>query len=160
MGTFSSIQHANQQRSMESWAQFDPADVLLSSISKSYKTYAVKKFVHDLTESKVWRGKQLPREYPAERKPKPKRQDSASPRKRRAPSSSSSPPSKKAKSSATLPVRKRPSPATSPLRPKKTWTKEQREEATAKKAQEVEVAASVGLRRSPRARVPTEKVLE
>ena len=40
------------------------------------------------------------------------------------------------------------------------WTKEQREEVTAKKAQEAEAAASVGLRRSPRARVPTEKVLK
>ena len=53
-----------------------------------------------------------------------------------------------------------PKPATSPLRPKKTWTKEQREEATAKNAQEADAAASVGLRRSPRARVPTEKVLK
>ena len=149
---------------MESWRRSDPADVLLRAISKSYKAYDVKKFVHDLTEMKIWRGKELPREYPAERKPKPKakRQDSASPRKRRSPSSSSSSssPPKKAKKSAALPIRKRPSPATSPLRPKKTWTKEQREEATAKKAQEADAAASVGLRRSPRARVPTKKVLK
>ena len=147
---------------MESWRRSDPADVLLRAISKSYKAYDVKKFVHDLTEMKIWRGKELPREYPAERKPKPKakRQDSASPRKRRSPSSSSSSPPKKAKKSAALPIRKRPSPAASPLRPKETWTKEQREEATAKKAQEAEAAASVGLRRSPRARVPTEKVLK
>jgi hypothetical protein len=143
---------------MHDWAQFDPANVLLNAISKGMRSYAVKTFEHNLTEQTVWRGKELPREYPAQRKPKPKRQDSASPsRKRRSPPSS---PRRKAKSSAALPIRKRPSPATSPLRQKKSWTKEQREEATAKKAQEAEAAASVGLRRSPRARVPTQKVLE
>ena len=57
---------------MESWRRSDPADVLLRAISKSYKAYDVKKFVHDLTEMKIWRGKELPHEYSAERKPKPK----------------------------------------------------------------------------------------
>jgi hypothetical protein len=142
---------------MHDWEQFDPTNNLLYAISKGMRSYAVKKFVHNLTKQRVWRGKELPHEYPAQRKPKPKRQDSASPRERASPPSS---PRRKAKSSAALPIRKRPSPATSPLRQRKSWTKEQREETTAKKAQEAEAAASVGLRRSPRARVPTQKVLE
>lgn len=146
---------------MHSWAQFDPENVLLNEITKGRKRYAVRKFVHDLTQAKIWHGKKRVREYPAERKPKPNRQDSASPRKsKRASPSSSSPPLKKAKSSAASPIRKRPSPATSPLQPKVTRSQVQREEAEAKKAQEAEAAASVGSRRSTRVRVPTRKALE
>jgi hypothetical protein len=148
---------------MHSWAQFDPENVLLNEITKGRKRYAVRKFVHDLTQAKIWHGKKRVREYPAERKPKPKRQDSASPRKRKraSPSSSpSSPPLRKAKSSAASPIRKRPSPPTSPLQPKMTRSQVQREEAEAKKAQEAEATASVGLRRSTRERKPTKKALE
>jgi hypothetical protein len=139
------------------WSQFDAENVLLHEITKGRKSYAVRKFVHDLTEVKIWHGKKRAREYPAQRKPKPKRQDSASPRKRASPSWSRS---NKAKSSPASPIRKRPSPATSPLRPKKACAKVQREEATAKKAVVAEAAASVGLRRSTRERMPTRKLLE
>lgn len=66
-------------------------------------------------------------------------------------------PLKKAKSKTVLPIRRRPSPGTSPLCPKKAWTKEQREEATAKKAKEAAAAACVGVRRSSRASVPSGK---
>jgi hypothetical protein len=46
-----------------------------------------------------------------------------------------------------------------PPTPVKVWTKDQREEATRKKADEADAAAANGVRRSRRARVPTEKVL-
>jgi hypothetical protein len=141
------------------WSQFDAENVLLQEITIGRKSYAVRKFVHDLTEVKIWHGKKRAREYPAQRKPKPKRQDSASPRKRASPSSSTSS-RKKAKSSPASPIRKRPSPATSPLRPKKACTKVHLEEATVRRAQEAEAAASVGLRRSTRERMPTRKLLE
>ena len=49
--------------------------------------------------------------------------------------------------------------STTPPVPRKVWTVEQREEATRKKCEEAEKAASEGVRRSRRARVPTEKAL-
>jgi hypothetical protein len=145
---------------LHSWWQFDAENVLLHEITKGRKSYAVRKFVHDLTQVKILHGNKRAREYPAQRKPKPKRQGSASPRKRASPSSSRP---KKAKSSSASPIRKRPSPAASHLQPQKIWTRAQREvEAMAKMAQEAEAAAvaSVGLRRSMRERMPTRKLLE
>jgi hypothetical protein len=138
---------------LHSWWQFDAENVLLHEITKGRKSYAVRKFVHDLTQVKILHGNKRAREYPAQRKPKPKRQGSASPRKRASPSSSRP---KKAKSSSA-------SPAASHLQPQKIWTRAQREvEAMAKMAQEAEAAAvaSVGLRRSMRERMPTRKLLE
>lgn len=150
---------------MEQWDQFDPDNAKLAKAGSKFKlSYAVKKLVHDIGEARFWRGKAGVREYPAEKKKKPatSKKDSASPSRKRASPASSSPsaPLKKAKSNPALPTRKRSSPGTSPLQQRKVWTKEQREVATAKKAQEAADAACVGVRRSSRARVPTEKVLE
>ncbi|KAM0689285.1 hypothetical protein Q7P36_011362 [Cladosporium allicinum] len=138
---------------MESWGKFDPADVLLRAISKPYKAYDVKK-----AAARVPSGEE------AEAEGEEAGQRVAS----QAPLSivvfvfvvASEEGEKEccaSDSQAPKPGRQ-PSAAEEDL--DQAWTKEQREEVTAKKAQEAEAAASVGLRRSPRARVPTEKVLK
>jgi len=65
---------------MHEWEQSDPGNVQLKKIGRKWKSYDVNKFVHDLAEAKIWRGKELPREYSAGRKSN--RKGSVSPRKR------------------------------------------------------------------------------
>ena len=115
---------------MEEWQKFDAIEVLLSRISRSYKSAAVKQWAAELIENRVWRGSNTTRT-----------------RVRVANNKKQSPRRKQKRSSATPPP------------PVKVWTKEEREEATRKKADEADAAAANGVRRSRRARVPTEKVL-
>ena len=117
---------------MEEWQKFDAIDVLLSRISRSYKhkSAAVKQWTADLIENRIWRGSNTTRT-----------------RVRVAGNKKQSPRRKQKRSSATPPP------------PVKVWTKEQREEAARKKADEADAAAANGVRRSRRARVPTEKAL-
>lgn len=121
---------------MEEWQKSDAIDVLLKSISKSYKhkSVVVTQWAADLIENRVWRSSNTTRTRVrvASKNNKKKR---SSPRRQRK------------RSSATPPA------------PVKVWTKEEREEATRKKADEADAAAANGVRRSRRARVPTEKVL-
>ena len=122
---------------MDSWEDLDAADILLSSISASYYKSA-KRLAQKLEEAKVWRGcgdKQRVEKSNSKHKSKSKtppslRKDSASPR-----SYHGTPPH----------VSK--------------WTTEQREEAAIKKSEEAAAAATVGLRKSKRATVPSERLL-
>lgn len=119
---------------MDEWQNHDAIDILLRSISKTYKNKsAVAQWAADLAGNRIWRGSNTARTRVrvAEKK--------------RSPRKSNSPRSKRA--SATPPL------------PPKVWTKEQREEATRKKADEADAAAANGVRRSRRATVPTEKAL-
>ena len=120
---------------MDEWQNHDAIDILLRSIGKTYKNKSavVTQWAADLAENRIWRGSSTARTRVRVAKKK------GSPRK------SNSPRSKRA--SATPPL------------PPKVWTKEQREEATRKKADEADEAEACGVRRSRRARVPTEKVL-
>jgi len=121
---------------MEEWQKSDAIDVLLKSISKSYKhkSVVVTQWAADLVENRIWRGSNTTRTRVrvASKNNKKKGSPRCCQRKR---------------SSATPPI------------PVKVWTKEEREEATRKKADEADAAAANGVRRSRRARVPTEKVL-
>ena len=121
---------------MEEWQRFDAIDVLLSRISKSYKhkSAAVKQWTADLIEDRIWRGSSTTRTRV--RVASKNNNKKGIPRRRQ-----------RKRSSATPPI------------PVKVWTKEEREEATRKKADEADAAAANGVRRSRRARVPTEKVL-
>jgi hypothetical protein len=120
---------------MDEWQKNDAIDKLLKTISRTYKnkSAAVKQWAADLTENRIWRGSNTTRTRVRVTKKKigPRKQNS--PRAKRA--------------SATPPT------------PVKVWTKEQREEATRKKADEADAAAANGVRRSRRAPVPTEKAL-
>jgi hypothetical protein len=121
---------------MEEWQRFDTIDVLLSRISKSYKhkSAAVKQWTADLIEDRIWRGSNTTRTRV--RMASKNNKKKGSPRLRQ-----------RERSSATPPI------------PVKVWTKEEREEATRQKADEADEAAANGVRRSRRARVPSEKVL-
>lgn len=121
---------------MEEWQRFDAIDVLLSSISKSYKnkSAAVKQWPADLIEDRIWRGSNTTRTRVRVASKNNKKK--GSPRRRQ-----------RKRSSATPPI------------PVKVWTKEEREEATRQKTDEADEAAADGVRRSRRARVPSEKVL-
>lgn len=121
--------------SMNAWQKFDAVDVLLSRISKTYKhkSAAVKLWATELAENRIWRGGNS-----RARVRVAKKGSGRVPRKQKRSKSSSS--------SDTPPLLK-------------VWTKDQREEATRKKADEAETAALNGVRRSRRARVPTEKAL-
>jgi hypothetical protein len=118
---------------MNDWRKFDAVDVLLSHISKTYsrKSATVKHWAADLIEGRVWRGGTS-----RVRVRVVKKRAGKEPRKQ-----------KRSKSTSVTPP------------PLKVWTKGQREEATRKKADEVDAAALSGVRRSRRARVSTEKVL-
>ena len=109
---------------MEEWQKHDAIDVLLRTISKSYKHKSA-----DPIENSVWRGSNTTRT-----------------RVRVASNKKQSPRRKAKRSTATPPA------------PVKVWTKEEREEATRKKADEADAAAADGVRRSRRARLPIEKV--
>lgn len=122
---------------MEEWQKSDAIDVLLKSISKSYKhkSVVVTQWAADLIENRIWRGSNTTRTR-VRVASKNHNKKEGSPRRRQ-----------RKRSSATPPI------------PVKVWTKEEREEATRKKADEADAAAANGVRRSRRARVPTEKVL-
>jgi hypothetical protein len=121
---------------MDEWQKDDAIDILLKHISKTYKnkSAAVTQWAADLTEDRIWRGSNTTRT-----RVRVANKSKGGSRKRKD--------SKSKRSSATPPA------------PVKVWTKEQREEASKKKAEEVDAAAANGVRRSTRARVPTEKVL-
>jgi hypothetical protein len=112
----------------------DAVDILLNAISKSYtrKSAGVKKWADDLIYERVWHGGNK-----REKVRVTKKGGARAPRKQ-----------KRTKSSSSTPT---------PM--KVVWTKDQREEATRKKADEADAAALNGVRKSRRARVPTEKVL-
>lgn len=118
---------------MEEWQKFDAIDVLLSRISRTYKhkSAAIKQWTSDLIEDRIWRGSNTTRTRVRVNSKNKK----VAPRRQRKRSSATPPP------------------------PVKVWTKEEREEATRKKADEANAAAANGVRRSRRARAPTEKVL-
>jgi hypothetical protein len=121
---------------MNKWEKDDVIDTLLKKISRTYKSKstAVTQWAADLVENRIWRGSNTTR-TPVRVANRRK----GGPRKRKD--------SKAKRASATPPI------------PVKVWTKEQREEASKKKADEADAAAANGVRRSRRARVPTEKVL-
>ena len=127
---------ANHSSSMEEWQKFNAIDVLLSRTNKSYKhkSAAVTQWTADLIEDRIWRGSNTTRTRVRVASKNSRKKES--PRRRQRKRSSATPP---------LPV--------------KVWTKEEREEATRKKADEADEAAANGVRRSRRARVPSEKVL-
>lgn len=118
---------------MESWQKFDAVDILLSRISKQYKHKSTKVLQRAarLPDARIWRGGKARARVPA-------RRGTTSPKRK----SSSSPLSSGASS------------------PRKSWTKDQRAEAARKKAEEADAAALNGVRKSRRARVPSEKALE
>jgi hypothetical protein len=120
---------------MNKWEKDDVIDILIKKISRTYKSKsaAVTQWAADLVENRIWRGSNTTRTRVRVTKKK------GTPRKQNSPRSK--------RSSATPPT------------PVKVWTKDQREEATRKKADEADAAAANGVRRSRRARVPTEKVL-
>lgn len=117
---------------MYSWGNLDAADNLLCTIDPSYYKTA-KRLAQEWDEAKVWRGagdKKRVRKSKSKSKASSPRRDSASPG-----SGQGSPPHV----------------------PK--WTAEQREEAAAKKSEEAAAAAAVGLRKSKRVTMPTERLL-
>lgn len=118
---------------MEEWQRFDAIDVLLSRISRTYKhkSAAVKQWTADLIQDRIWRGSNNTRTRVRVASKNHKKK--GSPRRRQ-----------RKRSSATPPI------------PVKVWTRERREEATRKKADEADEAAANGVRRSRRARVPSE----
>ena len=120
---------------MDEWQSNDAIDNLLESISKTYKNKpaTVTQWAADLAEERIWRGSNTARTRVRVAKKKGSPRKSNSPRSKR---SSATPPS-----------------------PPKVWTKEQREEATRKKADEADAAAACGVRRSRRATVPSAKAL-
>lgn len=121
---------------MESWQASDAIDNMLRHISKTYKgkSTAVTQWAAKLAENRIWRGSNTSkvRVRAPKKKGGPRRKPKCAKSKR---------------ASTTPPV------------PKKVWTTEQREEATKKKGEEADKAALEGVRRSRRARVPTEKAL-
>ena len=118
---------------MNNWEKSDAVDTMLSRISKTYsrKSAAVKRWAAELAEERVWRGGNSRVKLRVAKKG-----SGGAPRKQ-----------KRSKSTSSTPT------------PVKVWTKDQREEATRKKAAEADAAALSGVRKSRRARVPTEKVL-
>jgi hypothetical protein len=52
---------------LHSWWQFDAENVLLHEITKGRKSYAVRKFVHDLTQVKILHGNKRAREEAGQR---------------------------------------------------------------------------------------------
>lgn len=122
----------NARVSTDSWAELDAADILLKHFSAPYYEPA-KEFVRKLDEAKVWRGRKK-----RTRKEKKAGSDAGIAKKRKRSNASS----------ATI---------CPPPVPK--WTKQQREEAAEKKKQEAADAAAKGVRRSGRATVPSERLL-
>lgn len=118
---------------MDNWQKFDAIDVLLSRVSKDYKykSAKVKQWAAELVEARIWRGGNTRTRVPVKKRVgTPKRKSST------------------------------PSLSSGASTPRKAWTKEQKEEAARKKAEEADAAALNGVRKSRRARVPSEKALE
>lgn len=118
---------------MDKWQKDDAIDILLRRTSRFYKSEsaAVAQWAADLVGNRIWRGSNTTRTRVrvASKKTKGGSRKRNSLRSKRL---SATPPS-----------------------PPKVWTKEQREEASKKKADEADAAAANGVRRSRRARVPT-----
>lgn len=135
--------------SINAWESHDAIDNMLRTISKTYrrKSHKVAAWAAHLTEKRIWRGG-----------------TDSSRRKVHVCMSTRASAKAKAKAKARSPKRKAsksksPSLSSGTATPAKVWTKGQREEATRRKADEADAAAVEGVRRSRRARVPSEKVL-
>lgn len=128
---------------MNQWDKKETIDTMLKRVGKTYKSKACKvsQWVADLTENRIWRGG-----------------NDCSRQKVRVPRRAS--PRKGSKSKSKSPKHKSPSLSSGTSTPRKVWTEGQREEATKRKADEADAAALNGVRKSRRARVPTEKVLD